>query len=262
MSSKDAIIMDTELTYVLGANDTAVMEDVRFGRFFRPLALFTHGVIFALLLLEIFSGPNLFTCLILVAILAGTLLHWPSVHHPYCGLIGNEVTVSIDDCHLAYSLGGEMLEIPWQYFKLHGSVVETDDHFYFRARLGNIYLPKRAFEHHRDIESLRRGASVAVGARYVTEHSAVKRRKAGYQTDERGVLNLAGLNFQRQFRTRLSSTLSRSGNALAIHRDYQWMVSDLSCWHLSNDILGVDLLPSLRRSWHRQLLRGHPWQLY
>ena len=81
--------------------------------------------------------------------------------------------VKIDGRNLTSSLGTKKYDIPWPYFVQHGSVLETNDYFYFKCKLGKIYLPKRAFPNPDALNQFRNDLRLAIGTKLETHDMPV-----------------------------------------------------------------------------------------
>lgn len=171
--------MTHDLKFVLQATDVAKMRSVVFGKRFRPFAICVYGCNLAYALYGIATGANLILHAMMVTTSLVMLFDIQLLYRPYFSFIDTNARVRIDEQHLASSLGAKTYAIPWPFFKQFGSIIDAGDHFYLKSNLGNIYLPKRAFENGHDIERFRNDMTDAIGSLYMTPASEDSAHVAG-----------------------------------------------------------------------------------
>ncbi len=158
--------MDHDLKFELLTDDVMKMQPVIFGSHYRALVVFSSGLVLALCLYNIFVGEHVILSLLGAIPAVVTLFDRWLLYPPYLATRRTDARVKIDDKNLTSSLGKKSYSIPWQYFVRFGSVTETDDHFYFKCKLGKIYVPKRAFSSSDAIDQFRTDVSVAIGSNF------------------------------------------------------------------------------------------------
>ena len=160
--------MNYEFEFELVPTDAVKMQPVLFGRYHRPRVLFGCGTMFMFSLMYIFRGENLMLAA-LMAITSTVMLfdRW-LLYLPYFALRDMGARVQINSQNLTSSLGAKSYDIPWQYFLNNGSLIEANEYFYFKSKLGKIYLPKRAFDDDDQLHQFRNDMSAVLGARCLT----------------------------------------------------------------------------------------------
>ena len=157
--------MDYDLRFQLLPSDVTKIHRATKPWYYRSLSFFSCVFTFLLSLSDIFQGENLVLNAFLMLTISMALLcmWWPLI--PFSTIRNTDRSVKLDGQNLTSSLGTKSYDIPWPYFLQHGSLLEEGDHFYFKSNLGNIYLPKRAFEDDNDINKFRADLSHALGDR-------------------------------------------------------------------------------------------------
>ena len=160
--------MEHNLEFELGTNDIMKMQPVLFGHRYRALLLCAYAPMLAFCLYNIFTGENIvLNSVIAIPALVMLFDRW-LLYPPYLAMRDTNARVKIDSRNLTSSLGTKTYDIPWPYFVQHGSVLETDDHFYFKCKLGKIYLPKRAFPNPDALNQFRNDLRLAIGSKFET----------------------------------------------------------------------------------------------
>ena len=158
--------MDYDLRFHLVATDIPKIQRATIGRYFRPLVFLSCGFLLLLSLYDILQGENLLlNAFGMIAASVALFYVWFPLG-AYSTIRNTDASVKLDGLNLTSSLGTKSYEIPWPYFLTHGSLLEESDHFYFKSKLGNIYLPKRAFEDDDGMNNFRTELSHSLGDRY------------------------------------------------------------------------------------------------
>jgi len=171
--------MDYHFRFQLLASDIVKIQPIALGKYYRALVIFSCGTMLAFSLSYLVRGENL-ALGAFMAVTASVMLfdRW-LLYPPYLALRDNDASVKIDGQNLTSSLGEKSYDIPWRYFLEHGSLLENNDHFYFKSKLGNIYLPKRAFTGDDDMNRFRNNLSGALGIRCSTSHFCLRDVRRG-----------------------------------------------------------------------------------
>ena len=167
--------MKYDFKFQLLAADAVKMQPVALGRHYRPLVIFGNGIMLAFGLNYILQGESVPLGLFMVATSLVMLFDRWLLYTPCFAMRNTDACVTLDGQNLTSALGAKSYDIPWNYFLQHGSLHEEDDHFYFKSKLGNIYLPKRAFDGDNEMNKFRNDLSDALGVRCLSAQTTAMR---------------------------------------------------------------------------------------
>ena len=165
--------MEYNFGFQMLATDLVKIERASLGRHFRVLVICSCVPMLAFGLNYIFTGENT----LLGVFMVGTAL--PNIFnrwllYPLClALRSTDASVKLDGQNLTSTLGTRSYDIPWGYFLRHGTLLDEGDHFYFKSKLGNIYLPKRAFDGGNKMDGFLNDLSEALGERCLIGHEVM-----------------------------------------------------------------------------------------
>ena len=173
--------MEHNFAFQLRTDDIMKMQPVVFGRHYRLLFACAYIPLLVFGLYNVFDGEKLLLSGLMVIPATVMLFDRWLLYPPYLSMRNTNACVKIDDENLTSSLGNKTYDIPWRYFVQHGSLKESDDHFYFKCNLGNIYLPKRAFVGSETINEFRQELDAALGNKFerITTDTDRSKQNAG-----------------------------------------------------------------------------------
>jgi len=161
--------MTYDFNYQILPDDVPTMQAVTIGPYFRQVTKCIYGSILAFNLYLVATEPSAFLSWVMVVLSVIMLFDITLLYRPYFLFREANARVRIDRQNLTSSVGEKDYRIPWRYFAERGSVVEASDHFYLKCKLGNVFLPKRAFSDDQAIGRFRDEISLTMGDRFASE---------------------------------------------------------------------------------------------